>query len=179
MMSHAKIDNLSISDLHLQYNIIFVLLEYFTKINKKSRPKILGFKFNTFKININRDIKNIQLFFDFAKIKEKTIFDYIIKNQKMNILYAKYESMINLLREIKNYESKIRIMQTNFRSHQVNFLFSIIIKKLVEYIEEIKTSRICILEAKFNNFNPNMKVYIRDDQSKRKQRIEEIFNLFL
>ena len=174
MISHAITDNLTINDLHLQYNIIFIILEYFSKNNKKTRPKILGFKFNTFKININRDIKNIQLFFDFSKIKEKTIFDYIIKNQKMNILYSKYESMINLLREIKNYESKIRIMQSNFRSHQVNFLFSIIIKKLVEYIDEIKTSRISILEAKFNNFNPNMKVYIRNDKYKRKQRIEEI-----
>ena len=175
-LSHTILDNLSISDLHLQYNIIFFILEFFSnsKIIKKTNPKILSFKFNTFKININRDIRNIQLFFDFSKIKEKTIFDYIVKIQKMNILYNKYENIIINLREIKNYESKIRLLQSNFRSHQVNFLFSLIIKKLVDYIDDIKTSRISILESKFNNFNPNMKVYIKNEKTKRKTRLEEI-----
>jgi hypothetical protein len=173
-LSHTILDNLSISDLHLQYNIIFYILELFSKIVKKTNPKILSFKFNTFKININRDIRNIQLYFDFSKIKEKTIFDYIIKNQKMIILYNKYENIINNLRDIKNYESKIRLLQSNFRSHQVNFLFSLIIKKLVDYVDDIKTSRISILESKFNNFNPNMKVYIKNEKKKRKARLEEI-----
>ena len=176
IISHTLIDNLSINDLHSQYNIIFYILEFFenSKNIKKSHPKILSFKFNTFKLHINRDLKNIQLFFDFAKIKEKTLFDYIIKNQKMNILYNKYEGIIVLLREFKNYESKVRLIQSNFRSHQVNFLFSLITKKLVDYIEDIKTNRISILEAKFNNFNPNMKVYIKNEKIKRKARIEEI-----
>ena len=144
IISHTLIDNLSINDLHLQYNIIFYILEFFvnSKNIKKSHPKILSFKFNTFKININRDLKNIQLFFDFSKIKEKTIFEYIIKSQKMNILYNKYQSMITLLREFKSYQSKVRLIQSNFRSHQVNFLFSLITKKLVDYIDDIKTSRI-------------------------------------
>ena len=175
-LSYSILDNLSISDLHLQYNIILYILEFFSnsKIIKKTRPKILSFKFNTFKININRDTKSIQLFFDFSKIKEKTIFNYIIQNQKMNILYNKYEIIINNLREIKNYETKIRLMQSNFRSHQVNFLFSLIIKKLVDYIDDIKTSRIHILESKFNTFNPNMKVYIKNEKTKRKTRLEEI-----
>ena len=175
-LSYSILDNLSISDLHLQYNIILYILEFFSnsKIIKKTRPKILSFKFNTFKININRDTKSIQLFFDFSKIKEKTIFNYIIQNQKMNILYNKYEIIINNLREIKNYETKIRLMQSNFRSHQVNFLFSLIIKKLVDYIDDIKTNRIHILESKFNTFNPNMKIYIKNEKTKRKTRLEEI-----
>ena len=174
IISHTLIDNLTISDLHLQYNIIFYILEFFLKNIKKSRPKNLSFKFNTFKIHINREIKNIQVFFDFSKIKEKTIFEYLIKNQKINLLCSKYENIICLLREFKNYESKIRLIQSNFRSHQVNFLFSLIIKKLVDYIEDIKTSRISILESKFSNFNPNMKIYIRNEKNKRKARIEEI-----
>ena len=174
IISRTLIDNLTINDLHTQYNIIFDILDFFSKNIKKNQPKLLSFKFNTFKININRDLKNIQLFFDFAQIKEKTIFEYIIKNQKMNLLYRKYEGIIKILHEIKNYESKVRLIQSNFRSHQVNFLFSIIIKKLVDYIAEIKANKISILEAKFNNFNPNMKVYIKNDQLKRKSRIEEI-----
>ena len=174
IISHTLIDSLTISDLHLQYNIIFYILEFFLKNIKKSRPKNLSFKFNTFKIHINREIKNIQVFFDFSKIKEKTIFEYLIKNQKINLLCSKYENIICLLREFKNYESKVRLIQSNFRSHQVNFLFSLITKKLVDYIEEIKTSRISILESKFNNFNPNMKIYIKNEKNKRKVRIEEI-----
>ena len=176
IISHTLIDNLTINDLHLQYNIIFYLLQFLvdSKYIKKTHPKILSFKFNTFKLYINRELKNVQLFLDFAKIKEKSIFEYIIKNQKLNILYTKYEGMICLLREFKNYESKVRLNQSNFRSHQVNFLFSLITKKLVDYIEEIKTNRICILESKFNNFNPNMKVYIKNEKNKRKARIEEI-----
>ena len=57
IISHTLIDSLTISDLHLQYNIIFYILEFFLKNIKKSRPKNLSFKFNTFKIHINREIK--------------------------------------------------------------------------------------------------------------------------
>ena len=176
IISHTLVDNLTINDLHLQYNILLYILEFFgySKNVKKTHPKILSFKFNTFKLYINRDLKNVQLFFDFAKIKEKTIFEYLIKYQKMNILYSKYESILCLLREFKNYESKVRMIQSNFRSHQVNFLFSLIIKKLVDFVDETKINRISILESKFNNFNPNMKIYIKNEKAKRKTRIEEI-----
>ena len=176
VISNNLIDNLSINDLHLQYNILFYIFEFFTNLrnSKKPHPKIINFKFNTFKMHINSEIKNIQLFFDFSKLKEKTLFQYLVKNQKLLILYRKYENILYLLREIKNYESKIRLSQSNFRSHQVNFLYALIVKKLVDYLDEMKTNKISILEAKFNTFNPNMKVYIKNENMKKKTRIEEI-----
>ena len=87
IISHTLIDNLTINDLHLQYNIIFYLLQFLvdSKNIKKTHPKILSFKFNTFKIYINRELKNVQLFLDFAKIKAK-LKRKIMKIIKKNII---------------------------------------------------------------------------------------------
>jgi hypothetical protein len=64
--------------------------------------------------------------------------------------------------------------QSNFRSHQLNYIFSIIIKKIVDYIDDLKFAKISILESKFNNFNPNMRIYIKNNRYKKKLRIEQI-----
>ena len=176
IISYNIYDNLTINDLYIQYNSLIYLLDFYSKskIIKKLESNMISFKFNTFKCHINQENKTIQLFFDFSKIKEKTLFQYLQRIQKILILEQKYEIIINLLRDFKNYESTIRLIQSNFRSHQVNYLFSIIIKKLVDYIEEIKTSRISIIEAKFNTFNPNMRVYIKNEGIRKKARIEQI-----
>ena len=176
IISQCLYDNLTINDLYIQYNILIYLLDFYckSKIIKKSELNMISFKFNSFKCHINRENKSIQLFFDFSKIKEKTLFQYLKKIQKILTLEQKYEIIICLLRDFKNYESTIRIIQSNFRSHQVNYLFSIIIKKLVDYVEEIKSSKINIVETKFNTFNPNMRVYLKNERLKKKTRIEQI-----
>ena len=176
IISQNIVDNLSMNDLYLQYNILCFMLDLYSKSKnlKKSEPTLITFKFSTFKCHINRENKIIQLFFDFSKIKEKTLFHYLKKIQKLFILEQKYENIINLLREYKNYDIKIRLTQSNFRSHQVSFLFSIIIKKIVDFIDEMKLTKINVLEANFNNFNPNMKLYIRNNRLKKKPRMEQI-----
>ena len=176
IISKYIIDNLSINDLYLQYNILIYFLDFYTKSKalKKSEPSLLSFKFSTFKCHINREHKNIQLFFDFSKIKEKTLYEYLKKTQEIIKLEKTYEGVLCLLRDFKNYESKVRLTQSNFRTHQLNYLFSIIIKKLVDFIDEMKMTRVNILESKFNNFNPNMKVYIKNSRLRKKTRIEQI-----
>ena len=176
IISYNIVDNLTINDLHLQYNILIYLLQYYSKSKniKKSEPTLLSFKFSIFKCHINRESKIIQLYFDFSKIKEKTLFHYLKKTHKILTLEQKYENIISLLRDFKNYESKIRLTQSNFRSQQVNHLFSIMIKKIVDYLEDLKVTRISVLESKFNNFNPNMRVYIRNNKLRKKTKIEQI-----
>ena len=176
IIKYNAVDNLTLNDLYLQYNILINLLEFFSKSKnyKKNEQILMSFKFSLFKCVINRENKIIQLFFDFSKIKEKTLFHYLKKINKVFLLEQKYENIISILRDYKNYESKIRLLQSNFRSHQVNYLFSIIIKKIVDYLDDLKITRINVLESKFNIFNPNMRVYIKNGRLKKKTRIEQL-----
>ena len=176
IISHYIIDNLSMNDFFLQYNFLLYLLEFYAKSKniKKSEPISISFKFSTFKCNINRESKIIQLFFDFSKIKEKTIFTYLKNTQKILTLEQKFEIILYHLRDFKNYDVNFRLSQSNFRSHQLTYIFSVIIKKIVDYIDELKMTKINILESKFNNFNLNMRVYIRNNRLKEKERIEQI-----
>ena len=169
-------ENLTIKDLYVQYNILIHYLEFFHK-NKdlKRTPKSIIIKFNTFKFIFNRENKKIQIFFNFSSIKEKTLFHYLKISSNVLKLEQKYEEIITYLKEYKLYESTIRLYQTNFRSHQVSFFFILITKKLVDFLEENKyNNKITILEMKFSNFNPNLQVYIRDENMKQKNRLNLI-----
>ena len=169
-------ENLTIKDLYVQYDILNFYLEYYHK-NKdlKKTPKSIIIKFNTFKLIFNRENKKIQIFFNFSSIKEKTLFHYLKISSNLLKLEKKYEEIITYLKEFKLYDSTIRLYQTNFRSHQVSFFFTLITKKVIDFIEENKyNNKIAILEMKFNTFNPNMQVYIRDENIKPKTRVNII-----
>ena len=169
-------ENLTMKDLYVQYNILIYYLEFFHK-NKdlKKAPKTIIVKFNTFKFIFNRENKKIQIFFNFSSIKEKTLFHYLKISYNILKLEQKYEEIISYLKEYKLYDSTIRLYQTNFRSHQVSFFFTLITKKLADFLEDNKyNNKITILEMKFNSFNPNMQVYIRDENMKQKNRNNKI-----
>ena len=168
-------ENLSMQDLFLQYKILCSYLEFYHKNKEfKKTPKSVIIKFNTFKCMLNRENKKIQIFFNFSSIKEKTLFHYLKLSSNLLKLEKKYEEIITCLKEYKLYDSTIRLYQTNFRSHQVSFFFKLITKKVFDFIEENKYHKISILEAKFSNFNPNMQVYIKDDNVKLRNRINII-----
>ena len=170
------VENLTMKDLYVQYNILIYYLEFFHK-NKdlKKAPKTIIVKFNTFKFIFNRENKKIQIFFNFSSIKEKTLFHYLKISSNILKLEQKYEEIISYLKEYKLYDSTIRLYQTNFRSHQVSFFFTLITKKLADFLEDNKyNNKITIIEMKFNSFNPNMQVYIRDENMKQKNRNNKI-----
>ena len=169
-------ENLTIKDLYVQYDILNYYLEFYHKNKElKKAPKSIIFKFNTFKLLLNRENKKIQIFFNFSSIKEKTLFHYLKISSNLLKLEQKYQEIITFLKEFKLYDCQIRLYQTNFRSHQVGFFFKLITKKLVDYIEENKyNNKITILEMKFNTFNPNMQVYIKDENIKQKTRMSSI-----
>ena len=173
-------ENLSIQDLFVQYKILCSYLDLYHKNKEfKKVPKSVIIKFNTFKCLLNRENKKIQIFFNFSSIKEKTLFHYLKISSNLLKLEKKYEEIITCLKEYKIYDSTIRLYQTNFRSHQVNFYFTLITKKVFDFIEENKYHKIAILEARFNNFNPNMQVYIKDDNVKPRNRINIIRQMIL
>ena len=126
-------------ELYIQYNILNYFLEYYHKNKElKKTPKLITIKFNTFKCIINREKKNIQIYFNFSSIKEKTLFHYLKISSNILKLEKKYEDIITNLKDYKLYDSTIRLYQTNFRSHQVSFFFALITKKLVDFLEENK-----------------------------------------
>ena len=129
-------ENLTINDLYVQYGILNYYLEFFHK-NKdlKKTPKSVVIKLNTFKLIINRENKKIQIFFNFSSIKEKTLFHYLKTSSNLLKLEQKYEEVITYLKEFKFYDSSIRLYQTSFRSHQVNFFFTLITKKVADFME--------------------------------------------
>ena len=162
------VDNLSINDFFNEIEILNYFLDYYSRIDIKKLPKIIQIKFHTFKCNINQQIKTIQILFNFSKIKEKVLFEFLKQVKNMYTFIQKYKSIIKCLKEFKLYQSTIRVSQTNFRSNQLNYIFNILTHKLVDIIEENSLNKIMIYETQLNNYNPNMKVYIRDYSIKKK-----------
>ena len=160
--------NLSINDFFNEIEILNYFLDYYSRIDIKKLPKIIQIKFHTFKCNINQQNKTIQILFNFSKIKEKVLFEFLKQVKNMYTFIQKYKSIIKCLKEFKLYQSTIRVSQTNFRSNQLNYIFNILTHKLVDIIEENSFNKIMIYETQLNNYNPNMKVYIRDYSIKKK-----------
>ena len=86
----------------------------------------------------------------------------------MYTFIQKYISIIKYLKEFKLCQSTIRVSQTNFRSNQLNYIFNLLTHKLVDFIEDNSFNKIMIYETQLNNYNPNMRVYIRDYSLKKK-----------
>ena len=162
------VDNLSINDFFNEIEILNYFLDYYSRIDIKKLPKIIQIKFHTFKCNINQQNKTIQILFNFSKIKEKVLFEFLKQVKNMYTFIQKYKSIIKCLKEFKLYQSTRRVSQTNFRSNQLNYIFNILTHKLVDIIEENSLNKIMIYETQLNNYNPNMKVYIRDYSIKKK-----------
>ena len=99
---------------------------------------------NFFKCTINRDKKKqeIQIFYDYSNIKEKNLFNFLKNADSILFLISKYIEVLNLLPDFKQYNSVLRISQTNFLSQQLTFYFKIITKIIIDYIENIKNSKI-------------------------------------
>ena len=172
-------NSLTIKDLFNQFDILDFYLIFFHKNHEiKKNPKTIHIKFNTFKCVINRDNKKIQIYFNFSLIKEKTLFHYLKHSSNILKLEEKYTEIISILKEYKQYDSSIRLCQNNFISNQVSFIFTLLIKRVSDYVNENKLNqKIIILETKFNTFNPNMQVFIKDENMKLKIRLLAIKQL--
>ena len=165
--------SLTIKDLFTQFDILCFYLIIFHKHNEiQKTPKSIIIKFKAFKCLLNRENKKIQIYFNFSFIKEKTLFHYLKISYNILNIEEKYTDVLAILKEYKQYDSSIRICQNNFRSNQVSFIFTLLIKRICNFVEEYKLEqRINILEKKFNNFNPNLQVYIKDENMKFKNKI--------
>ena len=174
-------DYSSTENLINSFSILNFILETFGKNNhlKKNYPYLLLIKFRMFKCTISRDKKKpeIKIYFDYSSMKEKTLFQFLKTSENILFLISKYQQIINLIPEFKQYNCVLRVSQTNFLSHQVNFYFKLIIKIIVDYIDANKHLKIEIYEKQLSNYNPNMLVYIRNNSLNKKTRINQIKQL--
>ena len=171
----------STETLIISFSVLYNILEIFGKYNhfKKNYPFLLLIKLNMFKCTINRDKKKqeIQIYFDYSCVKEKKLFQFLKTSENILFLISKYQDVINLINEFKQYNSILRISQTNFVSHQLSFYFKFITKIIVDYIDLNKFSRIEVYETKLNEYNPKMLVYIKNNLLNKKIRISQIKQL--
>ena len=165
-------NSLTIKDLFTQFDILNFYLNLFHKNSEIKKTKTIHIKFNTFKCIINRENKKIQLYFNFSFVKEKTLFHYLKHSSNILILEEKYTDIISILKDYKQYDITIRLCQNNFISNQLSFIFTLLIKRVSDFVYDNKLNqRIIILETKFNSFNPNLQVYIKDENMKIKNRL--------
>ena len=167
-------DNLTIDDFYDECAILFYFLDFYGHLEVKKLPKVIQLKLNTFKCNINQKTKSIQIFFNFSNIKEKKLFQYLKESKNMIIFVQKYQLIIQCLKEYKLYQNTIRVSQTNFRSNQLNYFFTFITHKIVDYIEEMKFGKIIVYETQLGSYNPNMKVFLKDIYIKKKEQILDL-----
>ena len=174
--------NPSIDYLKKEFNVLYYLLSYYQKNKEiKKNLKFYCFKFRYFKCSIFREPKKeMQLFFDYSSIKEKYLLYYLKDIENLLFLIKLYQEIINTINEFKSYTISLRVSQSNFRSRHINFFFTIIIKKLLFYIQENRFNRIILYDAKLKIYEDTMLVYIKDASIKEKTRInslKEMFNL--
>ena len=171
--SNKSVEYLTIKDLFTQFDILYFYLIFFHKHHeKKCITKSINIKFNAFKCIINHENKKIQIFFNYSLVKEKTLFHYLKHSCNILNLEEKYTDIITSLKEFKQYDSSIRLCQNNFRSNQVSFIFTLLTKIVINFVNENKLAqKITILETELNNFNPNLQVFIKDENMKLKNRI--------
>ena len=178
----TKEKNPSIDYLKKEFNVLYYLLNYFQK-NKEIKKNLsfYCFKFRFFKCSIFREPKkDIQLFFDYSSIKEKYLLWYLKDIENLLFLIKLYQEIINTINEFKLYNIIFRVSQSNFLSRHINFFFTIIIKKLLFYVQENKFNRITLYDAKLKLYEDTMLVYIKDNSIKEKTRIntlKEMFNM--
>jgi len=170
----------SIDYLKIEFTALIHLLTYYNK-NKEAKKflQFYCFKFRFFKCSIFRENKKeIQLYFDYSSIKEKILLKYLREISNILNLIKNYEEVINAINEFKLYNITFRVCQSNFRSRHINFFFSIIIKRLVLFIEENRYNRITIYDSKLKTYEENMLVYIKDNSIKVKSRINTLKEMF-
>ena len=178
-----QLDNTKKSDtdiLFIEFKTLIYLLNYYHK-NKDAKKKLqfYCFKFRFFKCSIFREgQKEIQIYFDYSSIKERILQKFLKDISNILSLIKQYEAVIIALYEFKLYNIIFRVCQTNFSSNYINFYFTIIIKKLVSFIEDNKYSRITIYDSKLKTYEQNMLVYIKDNAIKQKARINSLKEMF-
>ena len=173
-------NNPSIAYLKKEFNVLYYLLTYYQKNKEiKKNLKFYCFKFRFFKCSIFREPKKeMQLFFDYSSIKEKYLLYYLKDIEHLLFLIKLYQEIINTINEFKSYIITFRVSQSNFRSRHINFFFTIIIKKLLFYIQENKFNRITLYDAKLKIYEDTMLVYIKDVTIKEKTRISSLKEMF-
>ena len=173
-------NNPSIAYLKKEFNVLYYLLTFYQKNKEiKKNLKFYCFKFRFFKCSIFREPKKeMQLFFDYSSIKEKYLLFYLKDIEHLLFLIKLYQEIINTINEFKSYIITFRVSQSNFRSRHINFFFTIIIKKLLFYIQENKFSRITLYDAKLKIYEDTMLVYIKDNSIKEKTRISSLKEMF-
>ena len=173
---NATENNPSINYLKKEFNVLYYLLNYYQKSKEiKKNLQFYCFKFRFFKCSIFREPKKeIQLFFDYSSIKEKYLLYYLKDIENLLYLIKLYQEIINSINEFRLYIIALRVSQSNFRSRHINFFFTIIIKKLLFYIQENKYNRITLYDAKLKIYEDTMLVYIKDNSIKEKTRISSL-----
>ena len=173
---NATENNPSINYLKKEFNVLYYLLNYYQKSKEiKKNLQFYCFKFRFFKCSIFREPKKeIQLFFDYSSIKEKYLLYYLKDIENLLYLIKLYQEIINSINEFRLYIIAFRVSQSNFRSRHINFFFTIIIKKLLFYIQENKYNRITLYDAKLKIYEDTMLVYIKDNSIKEKTRISSL-----
>ena len=161
--SHVHDDNyMNIEMMFLQWKILNYFIDIINK-NKdiKNSKKILSFvfKFNCFKFSLNKQTKDILLYFNYSFIKEKSLFVSFKKVQNVLMFINNLTDIIsNVITSFKNYKIALRLFPNAFRSQQLLFYIGVILKYINNFIYESGNN---------NNNNKNIKIYdvINDNMS--------------
>ena len=168
-------NNISLNNILTEFDILFNLVSFLVKIKEgRSFPQHIILKFHIFKCTINVAKKEIQIYFNYSKVKERILLQYLISSSNIVEFSKLYIKALKNLCNFKNYKITVRISQTNFRSSQLNFCFCLLTKKIYDFFEEQKDYKIIIAESKMPNFNPNMQIYIKDIKNKKRLQIAHI-----
>lgn len=175
---------MNIEMMFLQWKILNYLIDLINK-NKdiKSSKKIISFvfKFNCFKFSLNKQTKDIMLYFNYSFIKEKSLFVSFKKVQNVLMFINNLTDIIsNVLTSFKNYKIALRLFPNTFRSQQLLFYINVILKYITTFIYDNSNNNnnknITLYDTTYNN----MSCFIKEtnDIKKRKLTLMKFKNSF-
>ena len=182
---HVHDDNyMNIEMMFLQWKILNYLIDLINK-NKdiKSSKKIISFvfKFNCFKFSLNKQTKDIMLYFNYSFIKEKSLFMSFKKVQNVLMFINNLTDIIsNVLTSFKNYKIALRLFPNTFRSQQLLFYINVILKYITTFIYENGNNNNNKNITLYDTTYTNMSCFIKEtnDIKKRKLTLMKFKNSF-
>lgn len=167
---------ISIDTLFLEWSILETILSKMSSIkedhNKKAQCSY-SFLFNCWKMIINKSFssKEINLYYNYSNIQEKSLFNFFTMNVNLSNFIKNIIKIISLLEEFKGYNTiNIRLFQNNFRSKQLEFFLLVIINLITSYVVDKRLDNVInINEKNFNYYIQSMQCYICDSSNNNKK----------
>ena len=177
--SHVHDDNyMNIEMMFLQWKILNYLIDIINKSKDIRCSKKLisfAFKFNCFKFSLNKQTKDITLYFNYSFIKEKALFVSFKKVQNVLMFINNLTDIIaNTITSFKSYKIALRLFPNTFRSQQLLFYIGVVLKYISNFIYDSANNGNHKNIRVYDVVNDSMSCFIKETNDAKKRKLTHL-----